>query len=170
MLAERVRAMYLLAIATPEVTAAKYQCSCGVKIMATIRPVRTAPLGNSQPPCILRRISTSIPPATITAANRPGTTSLKPSCGTARPSRTTRTMVSKPLGVWENCRTADLVVVTHPSSRMSFQRRSNDQPIDLQPIKQSNTLGRTQNESRRGERIRQHCVSRHNGYARHAIG
>jgi hypothetical protein len=33
-----------------EVQAATYQGSCGVNIIATINPVRTAPLGNSQAP------------------------------------------------------------------------------------------------------------------------
>src|SRR5437879_1289498 len=119
MLAERVRAMYLVAIATDEVEAATYQGSCGVSIIATIKPVRTAPLGNSQAPRIFRRASRSIAPAIRTEVARPGATNAIPSRGAARATRIVRTIMRRPLGVWKNRPIAELVVVTHTSSRMA---------------------------------------------------
>src|SRR5690348_5794375 len=134
MLADRVRATYLLAIATAEVQAAMYHRSCGVKIMATIRPVRTAPLGYSHAPCIFRSATTSIAPATRTAAAKPGTTNLSPSCGAASRSRITRMMVRSPLGVWKNRQIAELAVLTEPPSLMAPQVRTDDQPVHAHAI------------------------------------
>src|SRR5579872_1777892 len=122
MLAERVRAMYLLAMAMADVQAPTYQGSCGVKIMATIKPVRTAPLGNSQSPCIFRRISRSIAPAAITAAARPGAIRRIPSCGALTATRITSTIMRRPLGVWKNRHIAELEVLMHGLSGIARER------------------------------------------------
>src|SRR5579864_1227968 len=194
MLAERVRAMYLLAMAMAEVQAPTYQGSCGVKIIATIKPVRTAPLGNSHSPCILRRISRSIAAATATAAARPGTIRRIPSCGAVTAIRITRTIMRRPLGVWKNRHIAELEVLMHPLSGMADERgrirrdairtrarrrgprgrpgagSRKDQSIHAQAIEELNPFCRTQNESRRCQRIRQHCGRSDDGHAGHAIG
>src|SRR6266550_309424 len=71
--------MYLLRTAIADVEAGTYHGSCGVRIIATIKPVRRAPLGNSQAPRTLRRITPSIRTATPIALATPGAISLIPS-------------------------------------------------------------------------------------------
>src|SRR5678816_2401739 len=80
-LADRVRATYLLTTPIAAVKAVTRQGSRGLRIIATIIPVSSAPLGNSQAPFLTRRMGASTIIAAPTAATNPGQTCPTPSAG-----------------------------------------------------------------------------------------
>ena len=87
--------MYLLRTAIADVEAGTYHGSCGLKTIATSKPVRTAPLGNSHAVRFHLTISASVTAATITALARPGAIWLTPSPGAASGSRRALSKESK---------------------------------------------------------------------------
>src|SRR5476649_1193380 len=97
--------MYLLTMAIADVQAGTYQGSWGLKIIATIKPVRIAPLGNSQAARLLQMIGPSIRTAAATALASPGATCAIPSPVAAMISMAAKTSVRRPFGVRKKRRT-----------------------------------------------------------------
>src|SRR5215468_228048 len=147
MLAKRLRMAYLLTTAIADVAAATYQGSYGLRIIAMIKPVSTAPLGNSQALFLFRMMKTSINPATRTALTSSGPTSPSCSCRTANAVRIASTISRSPLGVRKN-RTIGLAM---PHSRRfePFQRRTDDQTFDTDPFQQLDPFGGSKDKSGR---------------------
>jgi len=86
-------------VAIADVKAATYQGSCALITMATMSPVRMAPLGNVHLPVRQRKIGTSTTEAARTEAARGRITNRRPCPGAAAAARPERTTVSRPFGV-----------------------------------------------------------------------
>src|SRR6266478_1979850 len=162
--------MYLLTIANAEVQTATYHGSYGLKTIATNKPVRTAPSGNSQTPYFFRRINTSIRAAAATAPASPGASSLMLWPSKARAISIARTMRTRPLGVRKNRLIPGLTATTpHVARRMPLQGRRDHQPIDALTLEQSNAGRGAKDERRCCERVRRHRRGRDHGHARHGV-
>ena len=109
--------MYLLRMATMEVIVVTYQGSSDLRTITMMTALRIAPLGNSQAFLVARRISASSNKAAKTALTSPGPTTGMPSPGAAMATRIVRMMVSKPLGVAKNFRSAPVLRGMKPTSR-----------------------------------------------------
>src|SRR5215471_3756864 len=146
MLAKRLRKTYLLTTAIADVAAATYHGSYGLRIIAMIKPVSTAPLGNSQALFLFRIMKTSINPATRTALTSSGPTSPICSCLIANAVRIANTISRSPFGVRKNRRIAPLAMPR--SSRFEpLQRRTDDQSFDADPFQQLDPFGGSKDKS-----------------------
>ena len=157
--------MYLLTMASADVQAGTYHGSWGLKTIATITPVRIAPLGNSQAFRFLRRIGASIRAATATALARPGATCAMPSPIAAMTVRTAKTMVRRPFGVRKNRRTETGKTLR----RIALQSRGHNQPIHALTLEQLNAVGGAKHERGRGKRVGRHRGGCDDGHARDRI-
>src|SRR6188472_749311 len=105
------RTMYLLNTPTIDVTATTYHAECELRIIATMRPVRSAPLGNAHRFFVRYRMSASITIAGTVATPTDITTG-HPSRAPARTARKPSTTRTSPFGVRKK-RLARMCVVWH---------------------------------------------------------
>src|ERR1051325_5727731 len=126
-----------------------------------IIPVSTAPLGYSQARRRQRRSSASTIAADAVALTRTTADCRMPATGIASASRIPRMIVSSPFGVLKN-----RICTAEASGLEPFERRRDEQPLDVVLLEQRDAALRPEDERGRGERVRQHCRLGDDGDAR----
>src|SRR5262249_33435769 len=169
-LAGRVRQTHLEAMPIADAEAETYHGSCGLSTIATIRPVRIAPLGNSQHPRRQYRIGPSIAMAAATAPARLGPAWRTPTDGRAKPSIARRMRRSSPFGVRKKRAAASSPrSATAKTGRLEpLERRRDNEAIDAVAPQQPQPLIGTEHERRGCQRVGQHRARRDDGHARRA--